>query len=101
MNRMGREVVEGRPFTSEDPATSAMSCLQLFIVSTELKPHVSKLYVDSARTMGVARPVWKQGRYRLIHLDHYPGLLTLKDMPWEGRKEAEGNQEKNVQGNLA
>ena len=52
----------------------------------ELKPFVSKLYIDSTRAMGVAWPVREKGRYRLIHSDHYPCLLTLRDMPWTQRK---------------
>ena len=84
VNGMGREVVEGGPFTREDPARGEKSCLQLVIVSTELKPFVSKLYIDSSRAMGVARPVivWQRGKYRLIYWDHYPCLLTLKEMLW-------------------
>ena len=97
---MGREVVEGGPFTREDPATGEKSCLQLFIVSTELKPYVAKLYIDSTRAMGVARPVWQKGSYRLIHSDHYPCLLTLKDMPWKQKVTVKEKKEKQVQWNL-
>ena len=100
VNGMGREVVEGGPFTREDPASGAKSCLQLFILSTELKPFVSKLYIDSSRAMGVARPVWKKGQFRLVHSDHYPCLLTLKDMPWISRIESKEKKEKKVQWNL-
>ena len=41
VNAMGEEVVEGGPFTRQDPATGALSCLQLFIVSKELRPYVT------------------------------------------------------------
>ena len=78
VDNMGRAPQKGGP--------GKKRCLQLFIVSTELKPFVSKLYIDSTRAMGVAWPVWEKGRYRLIHSDHYPCLLTLRDMPWTQRK---------------
>ena len=101
VNGMGREVVEGGPTTREDPASGEKSCLQLFVVSTELKPFVSKLYIDSGRTMWVARPVRQKGGFRLVHSDHYPCLLTLKNMPWVSRKESKEKREKKVQWNLA
>ena len=58
VNGMGSEVVEGGPFTREDPATGEKSCLQLVIVSTELKQHVSKLYIDLTRAMGKTAHSW-------------------------------------------
>ena len=47
--RQGPGVVQGGPFTRRDPATGKESCLDLFIVSRELLPFVSKLTIDSGR----------------------------------------------------
>ena len=69
-------------------------------MSTKLKPFVSKLYIDSSRAMGVARPVWQRGNYRLIHSDHYPCLLPLKEMPWAKKTVIKEKKEKRVQWNL-
>ena len=80
------EVVEGGPFTRDDPATGERSCLSLYIVSEELKPYVKSLYIDSARTMGVARPVWDKGKFRLVHSDHFPCLLTLQGLHWKEKR---------------
>ena len=38
VNSLGREIVEGGPFTRKDPASGNISCLDLFIVSKELLP---------------------------------------------------------------
>ena len=83
-------MVKVGPFTREDPATGEQSCLSLFIISRELEPYVKSLVIDSGRTMGVARPVWERGKFRLVHPDHYPCLLTLQGLPWKekgGKKE--------------
>ena len=47
--------MEGGPFTRKDPATGRESCLDLFIVSQELRVHVKKLVIDEKRKMTVAR----------------------------------------------
>ena len=57
VNGMGEEIVEGGPFTRKDPATGKLSCLDLFIVTKELKPYVVSLRIDSEREMAVARAV--------------------------------------------
>ena len=62
VNGLGEDVVVGGPFTREDPATGKLSCLDLFIVSRELRPYVSKLFVDSGRKMVVARPIKEKGK---------------------------------------
>ena len=96
---MGEEVVEGGPFTREDPATGERSCLSLFIVNKELEPYVKSLFIDSGRTMGVARPVWERGKFRLIYPDHFPRLLKLKDLPW--KEKGVKKEPKKVGWNLA
>ena len=99
VNGMGDKVVEGGPFTREDPATGERSCLSLFIVSKELEPFVKSLYIDSTRTMGVARPVWEKGKFRLVYPDHFPCLLTLQGLPWKEKKVSK--EKKKVCWNLA
>jgi hypothetical protein len=72
-----------------------LSCLQLFIVSRELQPFVSKLVVDSARRWTVARPVReRKGSYKLVYSDHFPCLLTLESCPGRegGRKAGAGRR---------
>ena len=99
VNAMGEEVVEGGPFTREDPATGALSCLQLFIVSRELRPFVTKLVIDSALELTVGRSVSEKGKYRLVRSDHFPCILTMENLPWVGRKK--GKEDKQVKWNLA
>ena len=57
VNGLGREVVQGGPFTREDPATGTMSCLDLWVVSRELLPYVSNLLIDSDKEMTPYRAV--------------------------------------------
>ena len=77
--------VEGGPFTRQDPATGRQSCLDLWLCTAGLVPHVTSLVVDSGRTMVVARPVWREGRWQLTHSDHYTMLLTLDSLPLANR----------------
>ena len=77
VNGLGGEIVEGGPFTRKDPATGNESCLDLFIVSRELLPYVSNLYIDSGRKIAVSRAVKKGASYKLVFSDHYTCLLTL------------------------
>ena len=51
------EGVTGGPFTREDPATGGLSCLDLFVVSEGLRPHVKRLVIDSKRDMVASRVV--------------------------------------------
>ena len=90
-------MVEGGPFTRKDPATGNLSCLDLFVVSRELLPHVSKLCIDSERKWAVARAVKCGKSYKKVYSDHYTCILTLSDLPKaQGRRE-----EKRVVWNLA
>ena len=49
VNGMEEEVVKGGPFTRKDPASGKLSCLDLFVISKELRPFVSSLIIDSKR----------------------------------------------------
>ena len=80
VNRLGREIVEGGPFTRVDPASGNMSCLDLFIVSKELLPYVDKLVIDKERKIKPTRAVKEKKKYKLIYTDHYSCLLSLKDL---------------------
>ena len=99
VNGMGEEVVTGGPFTREDPATGSRSCLDLFVVSKETIPYINKLEIDSERKLGIAsiEKKKKKGKFRLVHTDHFPVLLTLKNLPLEKEKK----EEKLVRWNLA
>ena len=86
------EKVEGGPFTRQDPASGRQSCLDLWLCTDGLVPHVKSLVIDSERKMTVARPVWRRGRWQLTHSDHYTMLLTLQNLP-TGRQSEKGNKE--------
>ena len=81
VNGQGSEVVEGGPYTREDPATGKLSCLDLSIVSRELWPYVQKLVIDRDKNITPARPTKKKGKYKLVYSDHFSTLLTLKNLP--------------------
>ena len=98
VNGMGEEVVQGGPWTREDPATGGLSCLDMFVVSQELRPHVSKLLIDSRREMAVSRLV-KQGRkVRRVFSDHFTCHLTLSGLH---RRQKRRDQNKEQRWNLA
>ena len=80
VNGMGEEVVEGGPWTRVDPATGGFSCLDMFVVNSQLRPHVGQLTIDSAREMTAARVVGPVGRARLVYSDHFSCLLTLNQL---------------------
>ena len=81
VNGLGREIVEGGPFTRVDPASGNMSCLDLFIVSKELLPYVEKLVIDKDRKITPARAVKEKKKYKLMYTDHFSCLLSFKDLP--------------------
>ena len=97
VNAMGEEVVQGGPHTRVDPATGAGSCLDMFVVSRELEPHVTSLVIDQGREVTVARAVKEVGGARLVYSDHHTCLLTLTDLP--RRKELK--EKKETMWNLA
>ena len=93
VNGLGREVVEGGPFTRRDPATGNMSCLDMFIVSRELLPHVDKLFIDKDRKITPARAIKNKGKFKLVYSDHFALLLTLKNLP---RKKVKKHEKKKA-----
>ena len=97
VNGLGTEIVEGGPFTRKDPATGNYSCLDLFVVSRELLPFVSKLVIDSKREMAVGRAVKMGSNYQMVYSDHFTCLLTLADLP----REKEIKQQKQTVWNLS
>ena len=89
VNGMDKEVVKGGPFTRKDPASGKLSCLDLFVISKELRPYVSSLLIDSKKEMAVARAVKQVGKPRLIYSDHFSCLLTLENLPRRQTKSEE------------
>ena len=77
---LGREFVEGGPYTRKDPATGQVSCLDLFVASRDLLPYINKLVIDKKRKMTPVCALKKKGKYKLVYRDHYSCLLTLKDL---------------------
>ena len=97
VNGMGKDIVEGGPFTREDPATGILSCLDLFVVSKELRPFVAKLVIDREKKMTVARATKRKESTKLTFSDHYSAVISLVNLP---RSKAEKN-EKQSKWNLA
>ena len=89
--------VKGGPFTRKDPASNKESCLDLFIISSELRSYVRNLLVDSNREQTVSRAVRKGSKHEHIYSDHYTCILTLDNLP--GVRERK--EEKQVVWNLA
>ena len=92
------EKVKGGPFTRSDPATGRLSCLDFWLCTTGLVPHVKSLEIDSERKMAVARPVRRGGRWQLTHSDHFSMLLSLENLPKVRQRE---KMEKEVRWNLS
>ena len=78
VNGLGQETVQGGPFTRKDPATGTQSCLDLFIVSRELRPYVQGLVIDSKRELAVGRAVKIGNSFRLFILTITHVFLLLK-----------------------
>ena len=83
--------VEGGPFTRADPATGRESCLDLWLCSTGLAPHLKSLWIDRDRKLTMARPVWRSDKLQLVHSDHYTmiGTFEILQAAKEGRQEQE------------
>ena len=90
VNGLGEGVVEGGPYTRKDPATGNMSCLDLFVISIELRPFISSLVIDKERKFTPFRAVKEKKKFRLIYSDHFASILTLKDLP--RKKEEKGKK---------
>ena len=93
------EKVKGGPFTRSDPATGRLSCLDFWLCTTGLVPHVKSLEIDSERKMAVARPVRRGGRWQLTHSDHFSMLLSLVNL--QKARQSEEKREKEVRWNLS
>ena len=91
VNGMGEEVVVGGPYTREDPATGGLTALDMFIVSRELRPHVTSLVIDSERKFTPSRVVKRKGEAKQVYTDHYSALLTLTNLA-RGKDMMEGKQ---------
>ena len=90
------ELVEGGPFTRQDPANGKLSCLDLFIATTNLRPYVKKLVIDSGGSLGIASTAMKKGKLVTTRSDHFPCILTLEGLP-----RLEQKKEKETKWNLA
>ena len=97
VNGLGQDIVRGGPFTRKDPATGMESCLDLFVVSRELRPFVKNLYIDSDQRMAVGRVTRDGPNYHVVKSDHYTCILTLTNLP----RVRETNKEKQIIWNLA
>ena len=91
-------VVEGGPFTRADPATGRESCLDLWLCSAGLAPHMKSLWIDRDRKLTVARPVWRSGKLQLVHSDHYTMIGTFHNL--QAAKEGRQEQESEVRWNI-
>ena len=88
VNGLGKELVQGGPFTREDPANKEKkSCLDLFVITQSLRPYLTSLIIDSERKMAPARAVKKKGGTRLVYSDHYSCLITFNSLPKQNKTE--------------
>ena len=95
VNGLGIEMVQGGPFTREDPANKdKKSCLDLFVISQSMRPYLTSLIIDSQRKMAPVRVVKKKGGLRLVYSDHYSCLLTFNNLPKQNKQEREQNTTK-------
>jgi hypothetical protein len=81
VNGLGHKVVTGGPFTRKDPASGNMSCLDMFVVSTDLLPYVQSLVIDSQQELAMTRAVRVGSNYQLVPSDHFTCILTLTNLP--------------------
>jgi hypothetical protein len=81
VNGLGEGVVEGGPNTRKDPATGNMSCLDLFVISRELRPFVSSLVIDKEQKFTPYRAIKEKQKIKLVYSDHFASILTLKNLP--------------------
>ena len=93
---------EGGPFTREEPGDVHLpwerrrkSCLDLILISTNLKPFYSSLLIDSRRKITPKRVMMRRGKLIEKPTDHYSLLLMLKNLPRSGIQ-----QKKEIRWNL-
>ena len=73
---------EGGPWTWVSRADSSVKiCLDLVVISANLKPYLTKVLVDkdhkySAKKVGIAG-----GKEKAVRSDHFPILVKLEEMP--------------------
>ena len=78
----GLKETEGGPWTWVSRADSRVkSCIDLVIVSANLRPYVSKLTIDSMQKFCPKKVGMSKGKENIIRSDHYPMMLELKNMP--------------------
>ena len=84
----------GGPFTREEPADAHLpwekrrkSCLDLVLISTNLKPFYSSLLRDSKRMITPKRVMMKRGKLIEKPTDHYSLVLKLKNLPRSGHQQ--------------
>ena len=78
-------VARGGPFTRCDPADrNNKSCLSLVIASKSLMPFIASLEIDNENKHAPCKATKK----RLITSDHFPIILTFKNIPRNSRKKA-------------
>ena len=76
------EMTEGGPWTWVSRVDAMVkSCLDLVIVSANLKSYVSKMLVDSKQEFCPKKVVMTRGKQRMIRSDHFPLIMVLKNMP--------------------
>ena len=76
------DVAEGGPFTRKDPVDGKNeSCLDLFICSSNLRPFIHKLLIDSDRKYAMKRATIKHGVYGITFTDHFTMVLYMKNLP--------------------
>ena len=79
-------LVEGGPWTREDPGDGGLSCLDLAIGSRNLLPFLERMVVDSAKEFTPKRAVFVQGKWTVKPTDHYSLMLVL-NMPKKEKKQ--------------
>ena len=79
-------LVEGGPWTREDPADGGLSCLDLAIGSKNLEPYLDKMLVDSARKFTPKRVTCSKGKMTIRPTDHFSLVLKLKMPRKENKK---------------
>ena len=78
----GSDMTQGGPWTWVSRADNRIrSCIDLVIISTNLRPYISKLLVDSNQEFCPKKVGRSKGREMEIKSDHYPLILELKRMP--------------------
>ena len=78
--------VEGGPFTRFDPEypddDDKKSCLDFVIVSRQLFPFIDKLFIDNNGAYTAKRVT----KTKIIKPDHYPLIVTFKNIPMGNHK---------------